>query len=278
MTHAVVGIELVLRAARLGLLVLCTGVGLLGCATGPGAAGPKGAQADIVTDSDEPENRRRARIRLELAVGYFEEGQTTVALDELKQSLSADPNFAEAFNLRGLIYMRLNDVRLAEESFRRALALSPGDSNVLHNHGWLLCQLTRYPEANQMFLQALANPQYADRPKTLMTQGICQIRAGQRAEAEANLTRSYELDAGNPITGFNLANLLFQRAEFARAQFYIRRINNSELANAESLWLGVRVERRMNNPDGSEQLATQLRKRFGQSREALLLDRGSFDE
>ena len=278
MTHAVVGIELVLRAARLGLLVLCTGVGLLGCATGPGAAGPKGAQADIVTDSDEPENRRRARIRLELAVGYFEEGQTTVALDELKQSLSADPNFAEAFNLRGLIYMRLNDVRLAEESFRRALALSPGDSNVLHNHGWLLCQLTRYPEANQMFLQALANPQYADRPKTLMTQGICQIRAGQRAEAEANLMRSYELDAGNPITGFNLANLLFQRAEFARAQFYIRRINNSELANAESLWLGVRVERRMNNPDGSEQLATQLRKRFGQSREALLLDRGSFDE
>ena len=278
MTYAVDGFASVLRAARLGLLVLCTGLGLLGCANNPGAAGPKGAQTDIVTDSDEPESRRRARIRLELAVGYFEEGQTTVALDELKQSLAADPNFAEAFNLRGLIYMRLNDVRLAEESFRRALVLSPGDSNVLHNHGWLLCQQSRFPEANQMFMLALANPQYGDRPKTLMTQGLCQIRAGQRTEAEANLVRSYELDAGNPITGFNLANLLFQRAEYPRAQFYIRRINNSELANAESLWLGIKVERRMNNLDGTEQLSTQLRKRFGQSREALLLDRGSFDD
>ena len=278
MNHAVDGFASVLRAARLGLLVLCTGLGLLGCANNPGAAGSTGTQTDIVTDSDEPESRRRARIRLELAVGYFEEGQTTVALDELKQSLAADPNFSEAFNLRGLIYMRLNDVRLAEESFRRALALSPGDSNVLHNHGWLLCQQSRFPEANQMFVQALANPQYGDRPKTLMTQGLCQIRAGQRTEAEANLARSYELDAGNPITGFNLANLLFQRAEYPRAQFYIRRINNSELANAESLWLGIKVERRMNNLDGTEQLATQLRKRFGQSREALLLDRGSFDD
>ncbi|MEO6626557.1 MAG: type IV pilus biogenesis/stability protein PilW [Burkholderiaceae bacterium] len=279
MTQTLDGFAVALRWTRLGLLLLCTGVSLLGCANGPGAAAAKGGQtADLVTDSDEPESRKRARIRLELAVGYFEEGQTTVALDELKQSLAADPNFAEAFNLRGLIYMRLNDIRLAEESFRRALALSPGDPNVLHNHGWLMCQQSRFAEANQMFAQALTNPQYGDRPKTLMTQGLCQIRAGQRAEAEANLTRSYELDAGNPITGFNLANLLFQRGEFTRAQFYIRRINNSDLANAESLWLGIRVERRMNNPDGVDQLATQMRKRFGQSREALMLDRGSFDE
>lgn len=277
MTQTLDGFAVALRWTRLGLLLLCTGLGLLGCANNPGAA--KGAQAtELVTDSDEPETRKRARIRLELAVGYFEEGQTTVALDELKQSLAADPNFAEAFNLRGLIYMRLNDTRLSEESFRRALALSPGDSNVLHNHGWLMCQQSRFAEANQMFAQALANSQYGDRPKTLMTQGLCQIRAGQRAEAEANLTSSYELDAGNPITGFNLASLLYLRGEFIRAQFYIRRINNSDLANAESLWLGIKVERRMNNPDGVEQLATQMRKRFGQSREALLLERGSFDE
>jgi type IV pilus assembly protein PilF len=35
-----------------------------------------------------------------------------------------------------------------------------------------------------------------------------------------------------------------------RAQFYIRRINNSELANAQTLWLGVKVENRLNNTAG----------------------------
>ena len=49
------------------------------------------------------------RLRIELAVGYFEQGQTTVALDEIKQALATDPTFADAYNLRGLIYMRLDD-------------------------------------------------------------------------------------------------------------------------------------------------------------------------
>ena len=174
--------------------------------------------------------------------------------------------------------MRLNEFKLAEESFRRSLALSPGNSDVQHNYGWMLCQQGRHPESMQMFAQALSNPSYADRPKTLMTQGLCQLRAGQRVEAEASLTRAYELDAGNPITGYNLATLLFQRGEFVRAQFYVRRINNSELANAESLWLGIKVERRLDNRDAMEQLASQLRKRFAQSRELGWYERGAFDE
>ena len=251
---------------------------LAACANRAGVAGQSAPKADLVTESDEPDGRRRARIRLELAVGYFEEGQTTIALDELKQALAADPNFGEAYNLRGLVYMRLNDVGLAEESFRRSIALNPADSNVYHNYGWLMCQQSRYAESLQLFAQALANPQYGDRPKTLMTQGLCQIRAGRPTEAELSLTRSYELDAGNPITGFNLATLLFHRGEFVRAQFYIRRLNNSESANAESLWLGIKVERRLDNRDATEQLASQLRKRFGQSQELARYDRGAFDE
>ena len=262
--------------ACLSVLVVC--LNLAACAGDPNAAGQSGAKADLVTDSDEPDGRRRARIRLELAVGYFEQGQTTVALDELKQAITADPNFGEAYNMRGLIYMRLNDFRLAEESFRRAIALNPGDSNIFHNYAWLLCQQSRFPESAQLFAQALANPQYGDRPKTLMTLGLCQIKSGQRAEAEVSLTRSYELDAGNPITGYNLSNLLYLRNENVRAQFYIRRLNNSELANAESLWLGIKVERRMNNRDALEQLGAQLRKRFAQSKEVALYDREAFDE
>ena len=233
---------------------------------------------DLLTESDEPEARKRARVRLQLAVGYFEQGQTTVALDELKQSLNTDPSFSDAYNLRGLIYMRLNDQKLAEDSFQRAIALNPREANTLHNYGWLMCTQGRYPEANQLFSQALANPTYGGRAKTFMAQGLCQQNAGQLAEAERSLARSYELDAGNPITGFNLANLLYLRGELVRAQFYIRRLNNSELANAESLWLGIKVERRMDNREAMTQLADQLKRRFGQSKEMALYERGAFNE
>jgi type IV pilus assembly protein PilF len=250
--------------------------GLTACASSGGYDASR--STEIVTDSDEPEVRKRAKIRLQLAVGYFEQGQTTVALDEIKQALVTDPGFTEAFNLRGLIYMRLNDMRLADESFRRAMSLNPNDANVLHNYGWMLCQQTRYTEAVQVFTRAIANPTYGGRAKTWMTQGLCQVRAGQILEAEHSLGKSYELDAGNPITGYNLALLLFGRNELTRSQFYIRRLNNSELANVESLWLGIKVEQRLNNYEAVQQLAGQLRKRYPQSRELLAFERGAFDE
>lgn len=235
-------------------------------------------ESSIVTPSDESETRRRARIRLELASGYFGEGKIDIALDELKQVLAIDPNYGDAYNLRGLVYMSLRDNAGAADSFRRALQLNPRDADAAHNYGWLQCQLGHYPEADGLFDQALANPIYGGRSKTLMAKGLCQARAGKRAEAEHTLSRSYELDAGNPVTGYNLALLLYERGDFKRAQFYIRRLNNSELANASSLWLGVKVERRMNDSEAMGQLAEQLRKRFPQSRERVLLDKGAFDE
>jgi type IV pilus assembly protein PilF len=258
-----------IAAAALGLMLV-----LGGCAT----QSQEAASTDISASSEEPDHRRRARIRLELAVGYFEQGKTDIALEELRQVIAIDPGFADAYNLRGLIYMRLNDMRQAEESFRRAMALNPRDSSTMHNLGWLQCQLGRHDESIRTFEQALANPMYGDRAKTLMAQGLCHARAGRPAEAERTLARAYELDAGNPITGYNLANLLYRRGEFQRAQFYIRRLNNSELANAESLWLGIRVERKMNDRDAMRQLGEQLRKRFPQSSERAAFDKGAFDE
>jgi type IV pilus assembly protein PilF len=252
-----------------------------GCATATSAASggsDAGARQEIVTDSDEPEARKRARIRLELATGYFAEGKTTVALDEIKQALVSDPAFGDAYNLRGLIYMRLSDPRLAEESFKRALSLNARDANAAHNMGWLMCQQKRYPESLAYFGQALAVPLYTDQAKTLMTQGLCQIAANQKPEAERSLARSYELDAANPITGYNLSSLLYERADYTRAQFYIRRLNNTDFANAETLWLGIKVERRLQSDVAMQQLAGQLKRRFPQSRELAAYERGAFNE
>ncbi|KZT12324.1 type IV pilus biogenesis/stability protein PilW [Acidovorax sp. GW101-3H11] len=250
---------------------------LQGCAAN-NAAALRESEADLVTPSDESEARRRARIRLELAANYFELGQTAVALDEVKQSLAADPSYADALNLRGLIFMRLNDLAQADDSFRRALALRGNDANLLHNYGWLLCQQQKYADADQYFGRAIANPTYMARGKTLMARGLCQSRVGQLAEAEQSFLKAYEMDAANPVVAYQLSSLLLRRNELTRAQFYIRRLNNSELANAESLWLGIKVERALGDSVAMRQLAGQLRKRFPDSRELGAYERGAFNE
>jgi type IV pilus assembly protein PilF len=259
------------------LLLLAVLVSVLSaCAGGPGT--PTSNTAQPLTESDEPEAQKRARIRLELATGYFEQGQTSVALDEIKQSLAAFPGYGPAYVLRGLVYMRMNEPGQAEDSFRRALQINERDPDALHNYGWFACQQGRHAEAVQLFARALASPVYGGQAKTLMAKGVCQTRMGQFAEAEGSFARSYELDAANPITGYNLASLLYKRGDDKRAQFYIRRLNNSDLANAESLWLGIKVERRMNNPQAADQLAQQLQRRFPRSPEFASYQRGAFNE
>lgn len=249
---------------------------LLGCATGPG--GGSGNDRDWVTESDEAPARKRARVRLELASGYFEQGQYVVALDEVKQALGIDPSYASAHNLRGLIYMRLSEPSKASDSFQQALRYAPQDGDTWHNLGWLHCQESRAAEAKAAFQRALQSPHYAQAARSWMAQGICEARAGQKPEAERSLLRSFDLDPANPITVYNLAMLMHGRGESERARHYLRRLNNSDMANAESLWLGLKIENRLMNHEASRQLGDQLRRRFPESREAGAYERGAFNE
>ena len=262
-----------------------TGLLMFGCMTVQGEGSTHQVDAtpsetrDHITASDEPEASRRSRVRMELATAYFGRGQFTTALDEVKLAINADPTNAAAFNLRGLIYASLGDDALAEDSFRRALALAPRDAGTMQNFGWYLCQKRRYPEADSMFQQALEVPQYRQSPRTLLTRGICQARAGQWQQAEESLMRSHELDPANPATSVNLSELLYRRGEYGRALFHIKRLNSSpDLASAETLWLAARIEKRLGNLQGVQDLGTQLRNRFPQSRQASAFERGQFDE
>lgn len=242
---------------------------LAGCATSGGRT--------YSGDSSSSNARVRAQTHLELAAGYLEHGQLQVAQSEAQIALQSDPSYADAYDLSGMVYMAQNDHENAQAQFRRAMALKKDNVSAMHNLAWLFCQDRNYAEADALFAQALAAPN-ADRPQTLLARGVCQARAGNRAEAEATLMHAYELDASNPVTGYNLALLLFQRGDAERARFYIRRLNNSELANAESMWLGIRIERQLGDHVAMEQLAGQLRRRFPDSVELSAYEQGRFDE
>ena len=262
-------------------LVCALAVWLSGCAqgvSGSEASARADVQADLQTESDETPNQRRARIRLELATAYFQQGQTHVALDEIKQAIAIDPAYADAYNLRGLVYLRLNDLPLAADSFDRALALNPRDADTAHNYAWLLCQQAQYESSEKLFAQAIANPSYTQPAKSWMAKGLCQLRAGQTVAAEKSLTRSYALDGSNPVTSYNLARMLFERGDVQPAQPYMRKLNKSPMANAETLWLGIQIEQQLKNTVAVAALGEQLRDRFAESSELIAYEKGAFHD
>jgi type IV pilus assembly protein PilF len=267
-TGAIVAIPIAITLTLLG-----------GCATRTTVTQSLGDTKDLVTASDETDASKRARLRMELAAGYFGRGQMTTALDQVKLALQANPTLGEAYNLRGLIYANLGDDQLAEESFRRALQINPRDTDTLQNYGYYLCQKKRYGESTVIFDQALAIPQYRDPSRTLLTKGVCQAFAGQLPDAETTLVRAYEIDPANPSISVNLSEVLYRRGDYERARFFIRKVNNvPAFSGAQTLWLAARIELRLNNRSGVQELGDQLRRRFPESREAASFDRGNFDE
>ena len=261
----------------LGAVALAAALGLSGCTGLPGAPGD--AARDLRTQSDLSDAERLARVRVELAAAYFGRGQNAVALDEVKLALAAKPDMPEALNLRGLVYASMGEPRLAEESFRRALQVSPADADAAHNLAWFLCNQQRHAEADALFRQLLARPGLQEPGRTGLARGVCLARADRLAEADEVLTRVFEADPGNLAAALNLGEVMLRRGEWERARFYLRRIHaQPERASAQSLWLAVRVEHRSGQAAARDAIGLELGRRFPQSREALLFDRGRFDE
>jgi type IV pilus assembly protein PilF len=263
--------SLLLSWVVLGVMVLALTACASGGGTEPGAA-PR-------TDSDQTDADRRAGVRMELAAGYFSRGQFNTALDEIKQALAVKPDMREAINLRGLVYAAMGESVLADQNFNRALSLYPNDPDTLHNYGWLMCQQQRWADANVKFDQALAQTSYRAPARTYLAKGVCEARAGRMAEAERSLVKAFEFDPGSPAVAINLAEVLYRNKQYERARFYVRRVNSQpEQSNAQSLWLELRIERRLGNMAVFDELSQKMRRQYAQSPETQALNAGRFDE
>ena len=271
--------------SRLRALALAAGLAVLiasgcaGCAGGlRGGEGGASAPQVIPVSTQESEERRRARIRLELGASYYQQGSYAVALEELRQALQIDPDFPPVYGVLGLVYMDMGDRPRAEESFQRGLRLAPADSDLNNGYGWFLCQTGRAKESLELFARALRNPLYASPAKPLHNAGICSLRLGDEKGAEEYFQRAFQVQPGDPVALFNLGLIYLKRGEIDRARFYAQQLVRNFDPTAEVLWLALRIERRAGSADAQASLASQLRRRFPSSREAGLLSSGKFED
>ena len=254
------------RLAALALIVLAAA-----CATKePEPTG--GTMVGEVSDA-----RNRAKVHTELAGAYFERGNMGVALDELRQATAADSSYPQAYGLLGLVYMELKDKVQAESNFERGLRLSPNDADINHNYGWFLCQNGREKDSIKYFLQALRNPLYSSPGRTYSAAGLCSLRANNPKDAEEFFQRALRADPDDPTSLLQLAQIRFRQGNTEEARRLVSRYNKLVSPNPESLWLAVKIERKLGERVTEQSYANQLRRRFPNSAEYQSLQRGQYD-
>jgi len=259
------------KRALLGLALAALAAG---CGT-PQPEGPKVESSTMTGTTHDPRNR--ARVRTELAALYYQRGNMNVALEELRLAVAADPDYATAHGMFGLVYMGLKENQLAQSSFERALSLAPEDPDINHNYGTFLCQTGREAQSLAYFQRALRNPLYATPARSYTSAGACALRLGDAKNAEAYLQKALSLDANQPAALLELAQLRYRQRNYLEARKLLARQAKLAEPSAESLWLALRVERNLGQRTNELSYAIQLRRRFPASREAQALQRGQYD-
>jgi type IV pilus assembly protein PilF len=260
-----------------GAFVACGLALLLGGCSSTGASG----KAELATASDQSAGQKRASIRLQLAAGYYEQRQYEVALDEVKLALKAEPDNAEAFGMRALIYMAMGEVGLAGDNFQRALRLAPDNADLSNNYASFLCQNGRAAESIAYFDAALKNRSYQSPDKALNNAGSCSLKMHDIAGAERYLLQALKLTPDLPETNVNLARVYYARKDYARASFFINRlgkVTKMESLTADVLWLAIKVQHKVGDTGAETALGTQLRRQYPGSPEYAAYLRGAFDE
>jgi type IV pilus assembly protein PilF len=241
----------------------------------------QGGNQELKTASDQSASDKRASIRLQLAVGYFQDGKLEVALDEVKQAIAVNPDYADAYGLRALIYSQMGELVLADDNYQRALKLAPRNPDLANNYGSFLCQQGRGAQAMPYFESALKNPVYQSPVKALLNAGSCSLKLKNFEAAERYLLDALRYEPDHPITNANLARVYYERRDYQRAGFFINRVKTTaklDSLSAEVLWLAVRIDRRTGDKASEASMGTLLRRHHPGSPEYAALQRGAFDE
>ncbi len=229
----------------------------------------------IIAEQGAP--RARARVHTELAGAYYERGNMGVALEELRIAISADPAYAPAYNVLALVHADLRENAQAEANFEHALRLNATDADVNHNYGWFLCRTDREEESLRYFMAAVRNPLYATPQKSYALAAACALRKNRDNDALDYFERALRLDPNYLTAIIGVAQIRYKRGQLAEARTLVNRYHKLVEPTAESLWLGLRIERKMGDKGAESSYASRMRRQYSGTPEYQDLQKGQYD-
>jgi Tfp pilus assembly protein PilF len=142
------------------------------------------------------------------------------AISAAARAIDLDPRLAEAYAIRAQLLLQSTwDWEAAGEDLDRALALAPGDADILRKKGaWLLASQGRLSEAIDLLRRSTElDPLSASAWTSL---GLLQVAAGHGDDGERSLLRATEVDPENDYarSGLGVRHLLAGRPAAALAE------------------------------------------------------------
>lgn len=217
------------------------------------------------------QNLRIAQTNIQLSAGYLQQGKVKVALQKAQRAIDADPDYAPAQSTIALIYQQLEDNDKSKEHYERALELEPDSGSIHNNYATLLCKMGKTKEAEQHFLKAINSRGYQTPAQALENLGTCLMQVPEYDSAEKYLRRALRINPRLPGALYQMARISVEKKHFLSGRAYLERFQAVAKMTSESLWLGIKVERKLGDKEAVMKYKTRLIRDFPDSDETRLL-------
>ena len=254
---------IIIKASLRIFTVVLLGLGLAACVTNT---------ERVFTTEASPEQALKTRVQL--ARGYIGEQNWEDAERNLRLAYEIDPNDPEVHEAFALVYQSTGEYELAEENFKKAIALRNPFSRARNNYAAFLYSQGRFSEAEKQLEVVIKDLLYEARPRAFINLGLCRLRLDNPDGARQAFTRALAMDRTNRIALLELAHIEYEKGNWAVAERYLgiyRSLVPRQTARA--LWLGVRLAHELENDNAQASYSLALRNLYPKSAEFLAYER-----
>ena len=258
----------IIRIGSLFLLVL-----LSACTTTSSSFTTPYATKETTSTGSSYDLEKAAATRLTLGLRYLQQGDFEKAKFNLDKALAHYPKSEEVQRGVAWYYEKVNEDKLAEEHYRKALSINNKNPSLLNQYGVFLCRKGKLNESLEMFQASINIPSNKDVSGTYENAATCNIMAGNQEAAEGNYRKALNHNPEQRDSLFGMARIEYSKGRYERTRAYLSRFEEVAKHNSRSLWLAIRNESKLRNLDAAASYAIKLEQLFPDSKETeLFLD------
>ncbi|WP_156862141.1 type IV pilus biogenesis/stability protein PilW [Casimicrobium huifangae] len=261
MTCATLRLSRTLRLVALGV----TGVAMALLTACGNLSKKEDDSAQAAAPGGEDPLRYRAKVHTELGANYFQRGQMSVALEELREAIRLDPKYGVAHSILGLVHADLGEFAKADAAFQQAVAMAPAEGDIRNNYGSYLCRQGRPKEGLEQFDAALRLPLYQTPQVALENAGSCALAASMIRPAETYFARLVQIQPFYSRGYQGLAAVGMKTARFDEVRKQVRMALSAQPLTAELYYYGACAERQLGDRAAEDSYVQQLKSRFADS-------------
>ena len=216
----------------------------------------------------EPDDPSAADLNYQLGARYYRAGNYELARDRLLRSIELDPNNPVAHTTLALTYEKLENPRLATESYEAAVRVAPRDFDVQNAYAVYLCRRGDFDGARIYFDRAI-KVRENDNAEIMMTNaGVCMSQKPDFELAEQYFRQALQRRGNYAEALIQMSLLKHRSGDDLGARAFLERYLASNDATPGVLYLGVQIESSLGDDRARREYADQILRDFPDSIEA----------